>query len=323
MDKKGESGKFIVFGLIIGAAVGAAAVYVPLASYVAPAFLAFVFAAWGAAGIIPALIGATGVTLGAALYAADVTGAAYTLALYVPAALIIGFIIRNKLPWRTAVSVSALATGLALYLNLCLPSMLAGENPFSMIRLMLQENADYVMQELQAAAVSGDEQALSAVRETLRTLGDLAPQITMYFVCATAMLFSLVDVILARALTKKAGGELRPMTHFALWQLSKQYGYVSLAAIAGTLAVLIIGLENGDAVFAAAAGIVFMPTMLIGVCYMEFTLRMSAKKRLGHRIAFYLFAVLLLPYSLIFMGLMDRVTKVRRYYTPKKKTDQD
>ena len=66
-----------------------------------------------------------------------------------------------------------------------------------------------------------------------------------------------------------------------------------------------------------------MPTMLIGVCYMEFTLRMSAKKRLGHRIAFYLFAVLLLPYSLIFMGLMDRVTKVRRYYTPKKKTDQD
>jgi hypothetical protein len=120
VDKKGESGKYIAFGLLIGAAVGAASVYVPLASYVAPAFLAFVFAAWGASGIAAALVGAVGVTLGITLYAADAAAAAYILALYVPSALIIGYVIRKKLPWRAAVSISALAMGLALYLNLCL-----------------------------------------------------------------------------------------------------------------------------------------------------------------------------------------------------------
>jgi len=323
VDKKGESGKYIAFGLLIGAAVGAAAVYVPLASYVAPAFLAFVFAAWGASGIAAALVGAVGVTLGITLYAADVAAAAYILALYVPSALIIGYVIRKKLPWRAAVSISALAMGLALYLNLCLPSMLAGENPFAAIRQMLRENAEYIVQQYEATAKGLTESTLSSLRQLPPMMDELAPQITLYFVCGTAMLFSLADVLIARALAKGAANELRPMTHFALWQLSRQYGYVSFAAIAGMLAVLILGLENGDAVFAAAASVVFMPMMLIGVCYMEFTLRMSAKKSPGRRAVFYIFAVLLLPYSLIFMGLMDRITKVRKYYTTKKKTGED
>ncbi|HWQ59463.1 MAG TPA: hypothetical protein VN540_10620, partial [Clostridia bacterium] len=94
--------------------------------------------------------------------------------------------------------------------------------------------------------------------------------------------------------------------------------YVSLAAVAGTLAVLVIGLENVDAVFAAASCFVLMPLMLMGVCYMEFTLRMSRSKGAGRRVAFYAFALLLLPYSLILMGLVDRFTRVRKHYTTKK-----
>lgn len=319
MDKKGENGKYIAFGLIIGAAAGAAACFVTSTAYVVPALLGFLFAAWGFAGMIPALIGAFAVSF----LLMDAQSAAYTLALYIPASLIIGGIIRKKLPWRTAVAMSALTMGLALYLYLCLPSMLAGKNPFEESGQTLQESVTYLVQQYDASAASSAETSLAATEQFAAMIKELTPQIIMYFVCGFAMFFSLIDVIVARALCKKMKLELRPMTHFALWQLSKQYNYVSLAAIAGVVAVMVVGLSNEDAVFAAAACVVLMPLMLDGVCYIEFAVRMHAGKRGLRRALFYIFAVLLMPYSLIFMGLMDRIMRIRKHYTTKKKTDED
>ncbi len=318
MDKKGENGKYLAFGLMIGALAGAAGVFVPFAAHLMPAFLAFVFAAWGAYGIVPALAGASAVTL-AFLPPAE---AGYLLALYVPAALIAGFFIRKKLPWRTAVVASAFAMGAAMYLNLCLPSMLAGSNPFAAFKEAIAETSRALLDEFGALAPR-DEAALSLVREAFLTLRDIAPQIAMYIIAGASMFFSLVNVLIARALAKKAGAEMRPMAHFALWQLSEQYAYASLAAIAGVLAVMFIGLENADAVFALGTSVVVMPLMLTGICYVEFNIRMGGRNKQGRRVAFYIFAALLLPYSLIFLGLMDRITKARRNYTEKKKTGEN
>lgn len=315
-DKKGESGKYIALGLLIGALAALASVYVPYASLAAPAFLAFVFAAWGTAGIVSALTGA----LAASLLTLDVADAAYTLSLYLPASLIMGWVIRENKPWRAAVSASALAMGVALYLNMSLPYMLEGSNPFEAVQKAIGALASQMSAEMQAL-YPADTQGLQLIKETFASIEEIAPQLMMYLVCGLAMLFALIDVVIARTLLKKTGTTLRPMTHFALWQLGGHYVHVTLAAIAGTAAVFILGLDNADAVFAAASGIVMMPLMLMGVCYMEFTLRMSPKKSAGRRVAFYIFTVFLLPYSLIFLGLADRFTKVRRHYTTKKKTD--
>jgi len=314
VELKGSKVKYVAFGLGLGALAGLAGCYVPVALYLVPGFFGFALAAWGAPGAIPAF---------AAVLAADflLLGAAdalYVASLWAPASLIIGLVIAKKLPWRSAVAFSALALGVALYLSLTLGSMLAGENPFAEVTALMKENTAQLLNQLAASPFGQDAEYMKAAGSLFADIADATPQIAIVTVCGGAMFFSLADVLIARGLCKAAKRELRPMAHFALWQLSKQHGYAALAAIAGTLVVLLAGLANAEAIFAAAACIVIMPLMLMGVCYMEFLLRMSGGKRALRRAAFYAFALFLMPYSLILTGLMDRVTRVRRHYTQKK-----
>ena len=139
------------------------------------------------------------------------------------------------------------------------------------------------------------------------------------------MIFALVDTLIARALAKKAGAELRPMAPFALWQLSRQYTWASLALLLGALVAIVANLSNADAVFAAAECVVLGPLLLMGLCYIDFLTRMAKPGNAALRVVIYAAAALLMPYSLfllIGMGLMDRFTKVRRKYRQRKKDDQ-
>lgn len=316
-EKKGVNGKHIAFGLLIGALCGAAGAIIPLAAYVAPAFLAFTYAAWGAAGLVPALAGAAA----AAFLLLDAQSAAYSLALFVPPALLIGFLVRAQKPWRAAVTAASFAMGVALYLNLSLPAILAGGNAFAPIKEFVSQYSAQMLA-LLSAAQAADAQALALMNEFFINLREMVPQIVIYTFCAMAMFFSLVDVLIARALTKKSGVALRPMEKFMLWQLSPQYTYATFAAVAGVLVVLLARLSNADAVFAVGVSVVVMPLMLTGVCYMEFILKTGEQKGVGRRIAFYALSLVLFPYSLIFLGLMDRVTRIRTRYTAGKNTGE-
>lgn len=314
VELNGSKVKYVAFGLGLGALAGLAGGYIPLALYLAPGFFGFALAAWGAFGAVPAIAAALAadyVLLGAA-------DALYVASLWVPASLIIGVVIGKKLPWRSAVAFSALALGIALYMNMALGPMLAGENPFAQATAAAKEYASLFSEQLAASPLGQDEEYMKAALALFADFVDATPQIVMVAVCGSAMFFSLADVLIARGLCKAAKRALRPMTHFALWQLSKQYGYVALAAAAGTIAALLLGLANAEALFAAAACIVLMPLMLMGACYMEFMLRMSGGRRALRRAAFYAFALFLMPYSLILTGLMDRLMRVRRHYTQKK-----
>lgn len=316
-DIKGVNVRHILYGILIGAATAAAAAYFQLAALLAPALLAFVFAVWGISGIAGALAAAIALTFALV----EPTYAAYLLALYVPASLIIGLVIRNKLAWRSAVCVASLALCVALYLNLCLPSILEGQEPFASVVQQMDEIGAYMTETMSAAGTDAD--TVSEMRAAIALMEEMMPRFTMYFICAAGMAAALADTLIARLMVKRTKRELRPMTHFALWQLSRQYSHISLAALAGALVALIAGLENSDAVFSAAAAVVLMPLMLTGASSLEFTLRMSKKKSAARRVVFYLLSVLLMPYSFIFLGLMDRITKVRKHYRQRKKDDGD
>jgi len=319
-EQKSETAKNIALGLVCGALAGAAGlwgrlpsglsgIFIPIAALIAPALLAFLIAKFGAAFAASAALGAVGL----AFFVANAASAAYSLALFLPASLAMGLTLFARGPWRTAVAIPALLTGLALYLELCLPSMLEGSNPFAAIQSAVSSLTDETYA-LIAASGLADEQNLLFVHEAFAGMREVAPQIAMYYILAAAMAFSLADVLIARAFLKLSGVAVRPMAPFTLWQLSKQYGYVSLAAFVGVAAVMLLKLENADAVFAFGVGIISMPLMLTGVCAMEFTLAVSGA-RAGRRAAFYVFSLLLFPYSLIFFGLMDRLTKGRRRFS--------
>ncbi len=308
--------KFILWSLLIGLGIGLAGTFLTPALLLAPAVLAFLLAAWG-----PWCAGAA---LAAALCACGLIGgvpaAGYMAATALPAGLIIGLCLRGKKPYRTAVTASAFALGAALYAMLCLNSILAGEDPFYGMRELLAAVGNSVGEI--AAMMQAGEETVAAVTQTMALMKEGAAQLTVGYVFIGGMLFGLLDVAFAHALCKKAGLSLKPMAPMPLWQLSKNYTWASLTALVGALAVMLLGLDNADAVFVAAECVVLGPLALMGFCLMDFMTRLGRPGSKGRRIFLYVATLLLLPYSVLLLaafGLTDRFMKTRRRYKANEK----
>ena len=308
--------KRFLFSILIGLGCGVAGVFATPALLLAPAFLAYLFAAWGLWYALFALAAALAAGLG-------LGGAEACLSLFaafVPASLAIGLGLKGNKPYRTMAVTSALALGASLYVILCLGSILAGEDPFFAVGELMAAVGDTVFS--MAEALQPEEAALDAVRLTIAQMKDGAAQLAMAYVCAGGMLFGLVDTVVAQGLCKKAGLKLRPMAPMPLWQLSRNYTWASFAALAGALAVLLLKLNNADAVFMAAECVVLGPLALMGLCFLDFLTRLGRPGGRGRRVVLYAGVVLLLPYSVLMLsvtGLVDRFMKLRARYRPNQK----
>lgn len=204
--KKAPASRGIVIGLALGAVMGALSGFSELGFVLAPAFLGFVLGSWGyAAGAVS--FAAFGI---AAYFAAGISALPYVLGAALPASAVIGYVIYNKKPWRTAVALGALLMGIGLYAYICLPSILEGQEPFYAIESFISAFS----QDFTALAQSTgmDEDKLSYVRTGLLLYEEMAERMTMQFICTAAMFFALIDTLIARAFTAAPGGS------FAQWR---------------------------------------------------------------------------------------------------------
>ena len=314
---KADTGKNVLISILIGLGAGAVSCFVPGAVYFAPAFIAFAWAAWGLA---PG-VAATAAAAAASLAFAGMESGLYILGMFLPSAVAIGVLLAGNKPYRSAVCAGALLVALGSYLSMCLPAIIAGNDPFALVRENFAAWGEFFLES--AESMLGAD-ATEAVAESFAMADELVPGITVISAGASGMMSGLFSVLIARALVKKTGKETRPMAPFALWQLSRQYTWASFAALVGALAALLASLANADAVFAAAECVVLGPLFLNGICYMDFTIRMVKPRNKGARIIFYVCAALLIPYSiflLIGLGLLDRFMKTRRNYRAKKSDD--
>ena len=258
--KKAPASRGIVIGLALGAVMGALSGFSELGFVLAPAFLGFVLGSWGyAAGAVS--FAAFGI---AAYFVAGISAFLYVLGAALPASAVIGYVIYNKKPWRTAVALGALLMGIGLYAYICLPSILEGQEPFYAIESFVSAFS----QDFTALAQSTgmDEDKLSYVRTGLLLYEEMAERMTMRFICTAAMFFALIDTLIARAFTRRTGRELRPMAPMPLWQLSRNFTYAAGAALLGAVATLLLQLNNSESVLEAAQQVVLGPLALLGFC---------------------------------------------------------
>ena len=299
--KKAPASRGIVIGLALGAVMGALSGFSELGFVLAPAFLGFVLGSWGyAAGAVS--FAAFGI---AAYFVAGISAFPYVLGAALPASAVIGYVIYNKKPWRTAVALGALLMGIGLYAYICLPSILEGQEPFYAIESFISAFS----QDFTALAQSTgmDEDKLSYVRTGLLLYEEMAERMTMQFICTAAMFFALIDTLIARAFTRRTGRELRPMAPMPLWQLSRNFTYAAGAALLGALE--------------AAQQVVLGPLALMGFCYLDFSTRLGRPGSKAKRIIIYVLIVLV-PYRtniLALVGLMDRMLKTRTRFVPNDK----
>ena len=232
----------------------------------------------------------------AAYFVAGISAFPYVLGAALPASAVIGYVIYNKKPWRTAVALGALLMGIGLYAYICLPSILEGQEPFYAIESFISAFS----QDFTALAQSTgmDEDKLSYVRTGLLLYEEMAERMTMQFICTAAMFFALIDTLIARAFTRRTGRELRPMAPMPLWQL-----------------------YNSESVLEAAQQVVLGPLALMGFCYLDFSTRLGRPGSKAKRIIIYVLIVLV-PYRtniLALVGLMDRMLKTRTRFVPNDK----
>ena len=308
--KKAPASRGIVIGLALGAVMGALSGFSELGFVLTPAFLGFVLGSWGyAAGAVS--FAAFGI---AAYFVAGISAFPYVLGAALPASAVIGYVIYNKKPWRTAVALGALLMGIGLYAYICLPSILF----YAIESFISAFSQDFTAL---AQSTGMDEDKLSYVRTGLLLYEEMAERMTMQFICTAAMFFALIDTLIARAFTRRTGRELRPMAPMPLWQLSRNFTYAAGAALLGAVATLLLQLNNSESVLEAAQQVVLGPLALMGFCYLDFSPRLGRPGSKAKRIIIYVLIVLV-PYRtniLALVGLMDRMLKTRTRFVPNDK----
>lgn len=307
--------KGIVISIISGVLSAALGAYSVTALLVAPAFLSCAFSAWGygvgAVGLIS--YAATAYLVGGA------SASVYMMACVLPASFAIGFIIMKKKPWRTAVSLGALLMGFGLYANICLPSILQGLEPFAGIAATVSEVSSELAAALEAGGASAD--TIKLIKLLFADAEEYAGKMTMQYLTAGSMIAALIDTLIARSLTRRVNNDIRPMAPMPLWQLSNNYNYAAGFALLGAVVTLIAGLNNADAVLSVAENVIMGPLALMGFCYLDFLTKIGSPGSKAKRIVLYIFVIVFPGRTtvLALVGLLDRITKVRRRYVPSKR----
>ena len=301
-------GKALLFSFLIGL-IGLLGAFSEVLLMLLPALMGFVFAAWGS---VCFALSATVAVAGVVAVLGVQPQAVYAVAMFLPASFLIGAALKHKRAYRGAVAGSAACIGVASFLQLCLPSILAGLDPFAAHLSLLEEMAPIVVEATVALGsdiTAGQFIALGRI---------LVPQLVMLSIVCGAIVFAFADVLLARLFALKQGVELKPLSKVHDWQVSKDFLYGSIVLVVGVIVVRWLSLKNQDAIAMALECIIAAPYALAGFGFLEFATIYAAKRQMaGRRALNIVMLVLFFPYSLlllVILGFMDRVFGFRNRY---------
>ncbi|MDO5111237.1 MAG: hypothetical protein Q4E65_02920 [Clostridia bacterium] len=282
--------KRILVIIALGLWGAAGGIFVPVLLLL-PVALAYVALCWGGMYTVAAFVAAcAGVGL--------VTGvqAPYAIAMLLPAAAALVLLFKNQSPYRSAVGCLTALFAVAYYLELCLPSLLAGEDAYAAMR-------ELTGQVLTLYEAMGKVVGYSLPPAFSAVLLDMTPQLTMITVMATAMAYAFADVLLLRWIALKGGAKLRPMAKLWDWRLTKESLMGAGILVAGAIAVRLLSLKNAGAIVVTIEMILLGEFALNGFCYSEYMSRVFVRQSSGRQALRYVLYVLFFPYSLIVLCL--------------------
>lgn len=308
-------GVSIVTGLAAGAAAAAAIYIFPLALLLMPALIASAGVLGGACGLITA---AASSAFGAVLLTGGVdTFTVGLMLMFIPGGVVIGYCLMHKLPYRTAAVAAAVLAALGIYTMTCVPSLLAGKQPFAYYTEAIAAFGDAA--ESAAASMGLSAERTEALIKQTAYMQYRAPDTAAMMMCCFGMASGLLSTVIARAICK-GKAELRPMAPFHLWQLSRGFVGGSMILLLGAILLPIIGVKNASAAAAAIECIVAGPYALMGICLMAFTVKMKVRSRGKTVLSVVLTAILtiLYPLGLSMIGASDALLRVRSVYMQRK-----
>ncbi len=283
--------------------------------------------------ILPALLALAllhgGALIGVLAFAAACLGAflaasadvLYIVAIFAPAAALLAFFFKRKLPYRSALAAVGGTLAAARYLSYCLPSILAGQEAYAQIRELLEQITRAYVSMGQLVGVTLPESAPALI-------ADMAPQMTMISAIAPALLFAFLNILFLRALCVKRGIELRPMARYYDWKLSKESLIGAGILTAGMIVVRLMSLTHAPAISTAIETILLCEFAFNGFCYTEHNAVKILRQPLGRRVLRYILYFFLMLYgiSLVFLaivGLADCIFSLRaRFDKPPQRPEQ-
>lgn len=306
-----------IWAVIITAAAAIVSLFVPIIYLILPALFAYLIATQPLKCFAPAAI----LSVAGTLILCGREGA-YVLALYLPAGIVAGLLIRKgKMAYRDIAIITAALIGAGLYVVLCLPSVVEGNGPLGMMESIFQSVVDQVklMTEGEMAEYFGVAEAdlqaeIAALIGYLSDMKALLPTAMPALFCGVGCLGSILCVPLAQRWSRRAGLNIKPMAPFSRWQLPKEFVFGALILAVGSLVLSILKLDIAEPVWAASEVLIGFPLALQGLCVMIFILRGRRTGCLLPLIAVVLlvFALLVLIAILILVGAIEQSTHLRR-----------
>lgn len=303
-------GKFGFKTVMLSALTGGMAilgVYIPVLFFLAPVLLGYILTAWGSACFFVSVF----VSLAGLLPILGWQEALYALALFLPASLVIASMLRGRTSYRGAVAGGAMCFAMALYINLCLPSILQGNDAFSGVNAFLKQEFKPLLEQIEVWLGGNAE----PVAEMVEWMSLHTAELTMTFIVIVSMPLAFFNVLIAYALFGRRMPDTKKMTPFIKWQLSRQFIYGIIILFAGGLVAEWTELYNHDALMVTVRWILVIPFALMGICLMEFTIQAVPINTGFRRTLAYTMGVVLLPYSIFIfavIGIIDRVFKIRK-----------
>lgn len=227
--------------------------------------------------------------------------ALYALALLLPAAIVLTLFFKQKLPYRSAVACVTACFAIAYYLELCLPSLLAGEDAYAAMRDLTKQVLSLYETMGEISKTMGYAFAIPAVVSA--ALLDMTPQLTMITIMATAMTFAFTDVLCLERLARKGGAQLKPMAKLWDWRVTRESLVGAGILAGGAVAVRLLALKNAGAIVVTIEMILLGEFALNGFCYSEYVSRVIVRQTGARRALRYVLYILFFPYSLIVLCL--------------------
>ena len=299
-----------VISAISGLAAGAAAGVLPLLLMIFPGLFGCIGTAWGYGALGIASAAACGVIF-ANVPTLGMANCAGYAAMLLSQSFIITCIFRKKGAYRSAVTYCAFAAGLSQYAASCLMPLIELGDPFA---YYIEYAAFFADAAVESAAQMGLEQAaMEQVEFFAAFLERSAPDIAVLSIVGTSLLAGLLNVLIAKGLCKKFKADIKPMAPFTKWQLSRSFYKGALILVVGAFIVSFSSINNASAILLALTMIVACPYMLMGLCFLVFSIK-TRRRGKGFLILCTILLIALFPYSLYglcIMGLADKLLGIR------------
>ena len=308
----------VIKALLIGAAGALSVPFFPLALFTGGLFGYLLLTG----SIVPFVVSAA-VSLSGAYWLAGIGG------LWIPCASIVWAILtaellkKGKGYFDTAFFGAALYT-IAFYLMISLPDIRSGGVAFEHITRLFSDVFEQSLASAQGVSGMLTAEQANLMQEAARAITAGLPVYLPAVLCIAGGVTSLVNLLICVWRCRKADVALNPMRRFAFWRVPREFVVGVVVMAAGAFAASGFGVANMDAVTMAVTVLTSMPFVVQGASVVMFILQFS--KSSATVVMFLIFVVLMLPMSILFLGLLGMIEQLfhlRRRIILRGKNDGD